>query len=842
MSKIVIDGKEIDVPAEYTLLQACEAAGAEVPRFCFHERLSIAGNCRMCLVEVKGGPPKPTASCAMAVKDLRPGPNGEPPVVFTNSPMARKARKGVMEFLLINHPLDCPICDQGGECDLQDQAMGYGADSSRFSENKRAVEDKFIGPLIKTSMNRCIQCTRCVRFVTEVAGVPELGAIGRGEDMEITSYLEQALTSELQGNAVDLCPVGALTSKPTAFHARPWEYVKTESVDVMDALGSSIRVDSRGREIVRILPRVNDAINEEWISDKTRHIVDGLKTQRLDRPYVRVDGSLRPASWAEAFGAVAGKVKATSASRIGAIVGDLATVEEMFALKALFAKLGSPNIDCRQDGSKLHPKFGRASYLFNSTIAGIDQADAILVIGSNPRREAAVLNARIRKRWLGGGVLTGLVGEKADLTYQIQLPRRRARIPCRVRRPSSGQQGQADVHSWRRRFRAAGRRGGSLARRQGGALARGGEGRVERLQCAAQRRIARRRPRSRPRPRRSGLDAPAMAKANAVDVLVNLGADEIDIEPGAFVVYIGTHGDRGAHRADVILPGAAYTEKTGIYVNTEGRPQFAERAVFPPGDAREDWSILRALVGSDRRATAVRLAHPVAFGACRRLSLPGAIRRDRACGCWRLRPTRRARRRDRQSALRIGRRRLLPHQSDRARLSRHGRMFGLGPGRSARGGGIGRFRDEQRNTHPPSFSALGTDSRRRRRRHHRDRRRAVASDQKRRDVRGRRMDARERCRLAAEARAREPAAAGMPSSLDRVADLSRTQDLGLGAVAARAQRGRTVGRPAAVRGLSSSSSVKEPVIPASANKGVFVHGAAGFGRAGDLRLGGHPGR
>ena len=323
MSKIVIDGKELDVPAEYTLLQACEAAGAEIPRFCFHERLSIAGNCRMCLVEVKGGPPKPTASCAMAVKDLRPGPNGEPPVVLTNSPMARKARKGTMEFLLINHPLDCPICDQGGECDLQDQAMAYGADSSRFSENKRAVEDKYIGALVKTSMNRCIQCTRCVRFVTEVAGVPELGAIGRGEDMEITSYLQHALSSELQGNVVDLCPVGALTAKPIAFHARPWEYAKTESIDVMDALGSAIRVDSRGREIVRILPRVNDAINEEWISDKTRHVVDGLKTQRLDRPYVRIDGRLRPASWAEAFARIAGKVAAASPSRIGAIVGDL---------------------------------------------------------------------------------------------------------------------------------------------------------------------------------------------------------------------------------------------------------------------------------------------------------------------------------------------------------------------------------------------------------------------------------------------------------------------------------------------------------------------------------------
>jgi NADH-quinone oxidoreductase subunit G len=595
MSKIVIDGKEIDVPAEYTLLQACEAAGAEVPRFCFHERLSIAGNCRMCLVEVKGGPPKPTASCAMGVKDLRPGPNGEPPVVFTNSPMARKGRKGVMEFLLINHPLDCPICDQGGECDLQDQAMGYGADSSRFSENKRAVDDKFIGPLVKTSMNRCIQCTRCVRFVTEVAGVPELGAIGRGEDMEITSYLERALTSELQGNVVDLCPVGALTAKPTAFHARPWEYVKTESVDVMDALGSAIRLDSRGREIVRILPRVNDAINEEWISDKARHIVDGLKTQRLDRPYLRVDGRLKPVSWAEAFAAVAGKVKATAPSRVGAIIGDLATVEEMFALKVLFAKLGSPNIDCRQDGSKLHPKFGRASYLFNSTIAGVDQADAILVIGSNPRHEAAVLNARVRKRWLTGGALTGLIGEKADLTYGYNyLGAGPESFAAFVDHPPANKTKPMFILGAGALARPDGEAILSLAAKAAlslGVVKDGWNG-FNVLQTAASRvggldlGLV---------PGEGGLDTPAMAKAKAVDVLVNLGADEIDIEPGAFVVYIGTHGDRGAHRADVILPGAAYTEKTGIYVNTEGRPQFAERAVFPPGDAREDWSILRAL-------------------------------------------------------------------------------------------------------------------------------------------------------------------------------------------------------------------------------------------------------
>jgi NADH-quinone oxidoreductase subunit G len=595
MSKIIIDSKEIEVPAEYTLLQACESAGAEIPRFCFHERLSIAGNCRMCLVEVKGGPPKPTASCAMQVKDLRPGPNGEPPVVETNSPMARKARRGVMELLLINHPLDCPICDQGGECDLQDQAMAYGADSSRFSENKRAVEDKYLGPLVKTSMNRCIQCTRCVRFATEVAGAPELGAIGRGEDMEITSYLESAMTSELQANVIDLCPVGALTSKPTAFHARPWEFVHTESIDVTDALGSAIRVDSRGREVVRILPRVNDAINEEWISDKTRFVCDGLKVQRLDRPYVRAGGKLKPAGWRQAFDAVAARVKAARPSRVGAIVGDLATVEEMFALKGLLGNLGSPNIDCRQDGSKLHPKFGRASYLFNTSIAGIDQADAILVIGSNPRREAAVLNARIRKRWLRGGVLIGLIGERADLTYKYDYfgagPETLAKM---AEQPPAGMTKPMFIVGAAAFVRPDG--AAVLASLAKAALAAGvvkeawngfnvlhsAASRVGGLDLGLV-------------PDDGGLDAPSMAKAGALDVVFNLGADEIDIEPGAFVVYIGTHGDRGAQRADVILPGAACTEKTGVYVNTEGRPQFAERAVFPPGDAREDWSILRAL-------------------------------------------------------------------------------------------------------------------------------------------------------------------------------------------------------------------------------------------------------
>src|SRR5947207_1339165 len=409
MTKLIVDGKEIDVPPEYTLLQACEAAGAEIPRFCYHERLSIAGNCRMCLVELKGSP-KPVASCAWGVRDCRPGPKGEPPEIRTKTPMVRKAREGVMEFLLINHPLDCPICDQGGECDLQDQAMAYGVDSSRFKENKRAVEDKYVGVLVKTIMNRCIHCTRCVRFMTEVAGVPELGAIGRGEDTEITTYLEQAMTSELQGNVVDLCPVGALSSKPYAFAARPWELGKTSSIDVMDAVGSAIRVDTRGREVMRILPRVNEAVNEEWISDKTRHAVDGLRTQRLDRPYIREGGKLRPASWPEAFAVVGAKMSRLDGRRIGAIGGDLAAIEEMFAIKDLLGKFGSANFDA-QDGAAFNPANGRASYIFNPSVTGIDQADALLIIGSNPRKEAAILNARIRKRWRTGQLKIGVISE-----------------------------------------------------------------------------------------------------------------------------------------------------------------------------------------------------------------------------------------------------------------------------------------------------------------------------------------------------------------------------------------------------------------------------------------------
>jgi len=606
MTKLIIDGKEVEVPADYTLLQACEEAGAEVPRFCYHDRLSIAGNCRMCLVEVKGGPPKPTASCAMSVKDLRPGPNGEPPVVETRSPMVKKAREGVMEFLLINHPLDCPICDQGGECDLQDQAMAYGIDSSRFHENKRAVENKHLGPLVKTIMTRCIHCTRCVRFTTEVCGVADMGLIGRGEDAEITTYLEAALSSEMQGNVVDLCPVGALTSKPYAFHARPWELVKTESIDVMDAVGSAIRVDTRGREVMRIMPRLNEAVNEEWISDKTRYIWDGLKTQRLDRPYARKDGKLQPVSWTEAFRLIADKVGASEGARIGAVAGDLASVEEMFALKELMASLGSNNIDCRQDGAALDPAKGRSSYIFNSTIEGIEDADAVLIIGSNPRLEAPVLNARIRKRWRQGDLQVGVVGEAADLTYATTYL---GAGPETLADLVAGKNSFADVlKAAQKPLIIVGQ--GALARVDGvsvlanaaklagkiGAVSGDWNG-FSVLHTAAS--------------RVGGLDIgfvpgdggmsiaamqDAASKGN-LDVLFLLGADEMDMSAfgDAFVVYIGTHGDRGAHRADVILPGGAYTEKSGLYVNTEGRVQLADRAAFPPGEAREDWAILRAL-------------------------------------------------------------------------------------------------------------------------------------------------------------------------------------------------------------------------------------------------------
>jgi NADH-quinone oxidoreductase subunit G len=604
--QLIIDGKAIAVEDGITLLQACEQAGAEIPRFCYHERLSIAGNCRMCLVEVQGSP-KPIASCAMGVNDLPPNKDNSPKQISTTSALVKKAREGVMEFLLINHPLDCPICDQGGECDLQDQALVYGMGGSRYHEQKRAVEEKYLGPLIKTAMNRCIHCTRCVRFMTEVAGVEELGLIGRGEDAEITTYLERGLLSELSANVNDLCPVGALTHRPWAHNARPWELKKTESIDVMDAVGSAIRVDSRGREVMRILPRNNDAVNEEWISDKTRHVADGLRTQRLDRPYVRKNGLLVAATWPGALAAVAEKVKATPAGRIAAIAGDLAGAEEMFALKDLFQRLGSKNIDCRQDGARLDPALGRASYLFNTTIEGLEQADAILLVGTNPRVEAALLNARIRKRWRQGGLSVALVGEGANLTYPYD---HLGKTPQALAAVAEGTSPFAGVlRSARHPVVIV---GAAAAARDDGRALLGTAARIALqamegkdtawqsfnvLHTAASRVVGLDLGFV---PQDGGLDVRGMLNATgngALDLVWLLGADEIDMNRlgQAFVVYQGSHGDAGAHRADVILPGAAYTEKSATFANTEGRVQMTKRAVFPPGEAKEDWTILRAL-------------------------------------------------------------------------------------------------------------------------------------------------------------------------------------------------------------------------------------------------------
>jgi len=594
MVKLVVDGTEIDVESGSSVLQACEQAGREIPRFCYHERLSVAGNCRMCLVEIEKAP-KPIASCAYPV--------AEGMVVKTDTPMVRQARRGVMEFLLINHPLDCPICDQGGECDLQDQSYAYGMDHSRYAENKRAVKDKNLGPLVKTVMTRCIQCTRCIRFATEIAGVPELGATARGENMEVGTYVEHALTSELSGNLIDICPVGALTSKPYAFVSRSWELQKTDSVDVLDALGTPIRVDSRGPEVLRILPRVNDEINEEWLGDKSRFSVDGLKRRRLDKPWLREAGKLRPASWQEVFGAIAAKLQGLPGARIGALAGDLCDAESMMALKDLLAALGSQNLDCRQDGARLDAS-SRDFYLFNSTIAGIDAADAILLIGTNPRREAPVLNARLRKRYLAmaGRLPIGLIGAHADLTYKF------THLGDTPDAFASLLDGSHDFASSLRDAKQPmvilGQ--GALARPDGaavlsqawklaasiGALTPQWHG-FNILHIAAAR-VGALDLGFLPGP--GALDLAGMMEGG-VDLLWLLGADEFDtarIGADTFVVYQGHHGDRGAARADVILPGAAYTEKNGTYVNTEGRVQRGYRALFPPGDAREDWRILRA--------------------------------------------------------------------------------------------------------------------------------------------------------------------------------------------------------------------------------------------------------
>ena len=598
MPTLTVDGVEITVEPGTTVLQACELAGKEIPRFCYHERLSIAGNCRMCLVEMERAP-KPIASCAMAA--------GDGMAIKTDTPLVKKAREGVMEFLLINHPLDCPICDQGGECDLQDQAMAYGGGLSRYVENKRAVADKDMGPLVKTIMTRCIHCTRCIRFAEEIGGVETMGVVNRGEHMEITT-LEQAIDSELSGNVIDLCPVGALTSKPYAFAARSWELDKTETIDAMDAVGSNIRVDSRGREVMRILPRLHEDVNEEWISDKTRFCYDGLKRQRLDRPYVRRDGELAPATWQEAFAAIAARLDGLDGTKVAAIVGDLVPAEAMVALKDLFERLGSPNIDCRQDGAAIDPGC-RAGYLFNTTIAGIEAADALLLVGTNPRREAALVNARIRKRWLAGGFDIGVVGPAADLTYRYRHLGAGPKTLLEI--AGAGHEFAAVLKAAERPMVIVGM--GALARPDGAAVlatARGiaesagmiadgwngfnllhtAAGRVAGLDLGLV-------------PGTGGRDVAGIvegAAAGDVEVVYLLGADEVAVDRlgEAFVIYQGSHGDAGAHRADVILPGSAYTEQAGTWVNLEGRAQLARRAIFPPGEAREDWTILRAL--SDR--------------------------------------------------------------------------------------------------------------------------------------------------------------------------------------------------------------------------------------------------
>ena len=577
MRTIVIDDNEIEVDSAMTLIQACEQAGIEVPRFCYHERLTIAGNCRMCLVEVVGGPPKPAASCAMQVRDLRPGPEGQPPVIKTNSPMVKKAREGVMEFLLINHPLDCPICDQGGECDLQDQAMAYGVDFSRFREAKRASTDLDLGPLVETHMTRCISCTRCVRFTTEVAGIAQMGQTGRGEDSEITSYLGETLNSNLQGNIIDLCPVGALTSKPYAFTARPWELTKTETIDVMDALGSNIRVDTKGREVMRILPRNHDGVNAEWISDKTRFVWDGLRRQRLDQPYLRENGKLRPATWPEALQAAAAAI---SGKNLVGLIGDLVPVEAGFALKNLVEGLGGA-VECRVDGAKL-PALNRSGYVGSASIEDIDAADEIYLIGCNPRLEAPVLNARIRQAWTKGADVK-LVGQAVDLTYDYALIGADRAALTNLSKTAKSATAPLFIIGMGALMEAD----GAAVLGHAMALAEDTGGKLMVLHTAAS--------------RVGMLDIDATceggvsAALGSAEVVFNLGADEVEIAAGPVVIYQGSHGDRGAHRADIIFPSAAYTEENGLFVNTEGRPQLAVRAGFAPGEAKENWAILRAL-------------------------------------------------------------------------------------------------------------------------------------------------------------------------------------------------------------------------------------------------------
>lgn len=600
MPKLTIDDIEVEVENGSTVLQACEQLGIEIPVFCYHPKLSIAGNCRMCLVQ-SGTSHKPIASCSM--------PASEGMIIKTNTPVVKKAREGVLEFLLINHPLDCPICDQGGECDLQDITQNYSRGKSRFSLNKRAVKDKPMGPLIKSIMTRCIHCTRCVRFANEIAGSPEMGACGRGEHMEITSYLNKAITSELSGNMIDICPVGALTSKPYAFHGRSWELTKTESIDVLDAVGSNIRVDSRGREVLRILPRLNEEINEEWISDKTRFAYDGLKQQRLDQPYIRQKDKLIPVSWEEALTHIKKSLESISGNEIGAIVGDQADCESIIALKDLLTSLKCPNMDCRQDGTHWDNQY-RGAYLFNTTIAGIEKADLVLMIATNPRHEAPLINARIRKTYLKSTsnkpFEVGVIGYNGDLSYPYDHLGDNAKT---IKEILEGK------HPFCSKLKAAKRPmlilgQAAMNRRDSleilllcqkiaekyGFIQENWNG-FNALHTAAA--------------RVGGLDLGFLPQKGGLDTasiltschkgnlkaLYLLGADEIPMNDldETFVIYQGHHGDAGAHHADVILPGSAYTEKSATFVNTEGRPQQTFQAIQPPGEAKEDWRIIRAL-------------------------------------------------------------------------------------------------------------------------------------------------------------------------------------------------------------------------------------------------------
>ena len=594
MLKLKVNEIDVEVEEGLTVLQACEKAGVEIPRFCYHEKLSIAGNCRMCLVELEKSP-KPVASCAM--------PAAEGMNIKTNTEFVEKARKGVMEFLLANHPLDCPVCDQGGECDLQDQSMFYGVDKSRYKENKREVSEKNMGPLIKTQMTRCIHCTRCIRFATEIAGVTEIGALGRGEDMEITTYLEQSMQSELSANVVDLCPVGALTSKPYVFEARPWELKKTETIDVMDAIGSNVRVDTYGWEVKRILPRINEDINEEWISDKTRYACDGLLNQRLDTPYIKYNGKFEKASWTEVFNIIKSKFKNTDPDKICGMSGDLTNMETLYIFKEFFNKtLGSNNIESRSAHTYLNPE-KRENYLFNSKINGIEEADFILLIGTNPRYEATILNARIRKSYLQNKTKIISLNDAGDLTYpyeslngdienikkitednhQISILIKAAKKPLIIFGQSSLKTKSAkyifeSVKNFLEKNNKISDEWNSLNTISEDAATVGSfdlglyktkDGSNEVLRNL---------------------------EGHKFEIVYLLGVDKLRFEKkNEFIIYQGSHGDKGAEMADIILPGAAYTEQNGFFTNLEGKLQKAYKASYPPEDAKEDWQVINEL-------------------------------------------------------------------------------------------------------------------------------------------------------------------------------------------------------------------------------------------------------